>query len=382
MRNWVTVDLEAVRRNLALVRECAGGRPVLAVVKANAYGLGAPRVARFLARQGCERLAVATTEEALALREAGLRVPIHILAGTPPADYERVAGEEFVFTIGSALEIDTLARAASRAGSREIVHLEVDTGMGRSGCGPGEAESLVRRVLDSPALVLEGAMTHFPSADDEEDPEGADFAREQVKGLLEVGRMMVSLGVKNPVLHAANSAGLALVPESHLSFVRPGGVIYGLFTGPRTRGFVAARPALAWRATVSQVREFTPGQTVGYGRSFVVERPMTVATVAVGYGDGYARAYGPGGSVLVRGRRARIVGRVSMDSATVDVTGVSDDTGAVSPGEEVVLIGVSRGGRGERDEIRAEDLARLAGVSPYEVTCRIAHRVPRLYLGG
>jgi alanine racemase len=223
-------------------------------------------------------------------------------------------------------------------------------------------------------------MTHFPSADDADDPDGAAFALRQVGALVEFGRTLRGMGVERPVLHAANSAGVALVPSSHLDMVRPGGALYGVFTGPRARDRLPAEPALSWRARVSQVREFPAGATVGYGRAFVAPRRMTIATVAAGYGDGYARAYGPGGAVLVRGARAPIVGRVSMDSMTVDVTGVARETGVVSPGEEVALIGSSHGPGGRNDSIRAEDLAALASCSPYEVICRITARVPRLYV--
>lgn len=370
MRTWVTVDLAAVGANLDLVRERTGGRAVLAVVKTDAYGHGAPRVARYLQRRGCERLAVATVEEAIALREAGLRIPIQLLAGTPSADYERGLGEDFVFTVGSALDIEKLAEGARRAGSRETVHLEIDTGMGRSGCRPADAAEIIRLILSRGELVFEGAMTHFPSVDDTEDPGGHELAFRQIEEFLKVAEEMKRAGVKSPVLHTANSGGIAGVPPSWLSFTRPGGVLYGLSTGPRTAA-LGARPALSWKATVVQVRSFRPGQTVGYGRSFTVERPSLIATVACGYGDGYARAYGPGGCVIVKGRRAPVVGRVSMDTLMVDVTGV----GEVSVNDEVTLVG-----REGEERISAEDLAELAGCSPYEVTCRITKRVPRVYV--
>ena len=370
MRTWVTVDLAAVGHNLDLVRERTGGRPVLAVVKADAYGHGAPRVARFLQRKGCERLAVATVEEAVALREAGLRVPVQLLASIPSADYERVLGEDFIFTVGSELEIETLGRGARRAGSHETVHLEVDTGMGRSGCRPEDAPELIRLILSRPELIFEGAMTHFPSADDPRDPEGHELAFRQVEAFLEVAEEMKRAGVPEPVLHAANSGGVAGVPPSFLSFVRPGGVLYGISTGPRTAA-LEAKPALTWKATVVQVRSFWPGQTVGYGRSFVVSEPMRIATVAAGYGDGYARAYGPGGSVLVGGRRAPVIGRISMDTAMIDVTAIGD----ISVNDEVVLIG-----RDGEEQITPEELGDRARCSPYEVTCRITKRVPRVYV--
>ncbi|MHC4504324.1 MAG: alanine racemase [Planctomycetota bacterium] len=372
MRTWITVDLARIDSNLARIRERAGGRPVLAVVKADAYGHGGGKVGRFLQRIGCERLAVATTVEALALRDAGLRLPVHILASVPCPDYEHVVGEDFVFTVGSAAEIEALGDAAEAAGSREIVHLEIDTGMGRSGCRPDDARGLVSLALSRAELVLEGAMTHFPSADEPGDPQGVEFAREQVKGLEEAARLMAEAGVREPVLHAANSAGVAFVPESLLTIVRPGGALYGLSSGGRAAEALGVEPALTWRAVVVQVRGFSPGQTVGYGRSFVVRKPMRIATVAVGYGDGYARAYGSDGSVLLRGSRVPVVGRISMDSTTVDVTRVP----GAALGDEVVLLG-----RQGNEEIRAEELAGRAGTSPYEVTCRITRRVPRFYRG-
>ena len=396
MRTWVTIDLGAIGENFDLVRERTGGRAVLAVVKTDAYGHGAPRVARFLQRRGCERLAVACVEEAIALREAGLRIPIQLLASTPAADYERVLGEDFIFTVGSQLEVETLSAGARSAGSHETVHLEIDTGMGRSGCRPADAPALIRLVMSHPELVFEGAMTHFPSADDEEDPEGREFAFRQVEAFLAVAEEMKRAGVASPVLHAANSGGVAGVPPSWLSFVRPGGVLYGLSTGPRIAE-LGARPALSWRATIVQVRAFSPGETVGYGRSFTVKEASVVATVACGYGDGYARAYGrdvgpgrvgdavqttrqhpkdptlrgPGGSVLVKGQRRPVVGRVSMDTLMIDVTGVE----AVRVNDEATLIG-----RDGEERITSEELGGRASCSPYEVTCRITKRVPRVYV--
>ncbi|MHC5058917.1 MAG: alanine racemase [Planctomycetota bacterium] len=372
VRTWVTVDLGVIRSNLERIRARAGGRPVLGVVKADAYGHGGGRVGRFLQACGCERLAVATTVEALALRDAGLRVPVHILASVPTTDYGHVMGEDFVFTVGSAEEVEALAAAARSSGSRETVHLEVDTAMGRSGCRPADALSLVRRIAAEETLVIEGAMTHFPSADEPEDPGGVELARRQVAELERVGRMMVDEGVAGPVLHAANSAGVAFIEPSLLSFVRPGGALYGLSSGPETAAALGAEAALTWSAVVVQVRDFSAGQSVGYGRAFVAPRDMRIATVAAGYGDGYARSYGPGGSVLTRDMRAPIVGRVSMDSITVDVSAIQD----AGLGDEVVLLG-----RQGSDAIPAEELAARAGTSPYEVTCRVTRRVPRFYRG-
>lgn len=370
MRNWVVVDLDAIRANLDLVRRCAVGRPVLAVVKANAYGHGAGRVARALQAHGCDRLAVGTIEEALELRDSGLRIPIHLLACVPPSDFGRVVGEGFIFTIGSAEEAERLACEARAHNARETVHIEIDTGMGRSGCRVDEFPELLRRVLATEELFLEGMMTHFPSADDPGDPSGAEFAKRQVEILVGLARLAEKLAGRKLILHAANSAGVACIPESLLDLVRPGGALYGLVTGPKTRLTLDTRPALSWYATVVQVRRFDRGQTIGYGRAFVAPRAMVVATLAVGYGDGYARAYGDGGYVLIRGSRAPIVGRISMDSMTVDVSDLED----LRVGEQAVLIG-----RQGNLEIRAEDLAERAGVSPYEVTCRIAPRVPRIY---
>jgi alanine racemase len=371
VRNWAVVDLDAIHHNYQVIRDRAGGRPVLAVVKTDAYGHGAPRIGRFLQRKGCERLAVATAEEALALRDAGSRVPIQMLACVPPSDYGRVVGEDFIFTLGSAYEADTLAAVAGEAGARETVHVEIDTGMGRSGCRPDDAPELLDRILSHKELILEGAMTHFPSADDALDPGGIDFARDQLRAFGKIEKLLRSKGVREPILHAANSAGVACIAESHLSIVRPGGALYGISAGPNTPRNIELRPALSWRAVVVQVREFAPGQTVGYGRSYEVKRPMRVATIAAGYGDGYARAYGPGGSVIVAGRRVPIVGRVSMDSTCIDVTDVPD----IATGEEVTLIG------SDGDEtITPQELSRRASCSPYEVTCRIAARVPRVYL--
>lgn len=372
MRSWVTIDLGRVAANLRQIRD-RSGKPILAVLKADAYGHGAGKIARMLQRVGCERLAVATTVEGLGLRDAGLRIPIHILTNVPLDDFKYAVAEDFIFTLSTLQEAHALQQAAKDVGSRETVHIELDTGMGRSGAKYDDALEIAKEIISSNSeeLILEGAMTHFPSVEDPADPEGRSFALEQVAALEKFGAELATLLGKRPVLHAANSAGIAHLPNSYLNFVRPGGSLYGLSAGPKTADALGVLPALNWHASVVQVRDFQIGQTLGYGRTFVVERPMKIATVAVGYGDGYSCSYGEGGSVLIDGHRAPIVGRVSMDSITVDV---SDIPLNISQGEEVVLLGPSG-----MDNISADELAQRGRISAYEVTCRISRRVRRFF---
>lgn len=377
MRTWAEVDLAVLRSNFEQVRRHARGLPVLAVVKADAYGHGAVAVARELVRLGCQRLGVATAEELSRLRDAGLSLPIHMLGPVPADSLPQLLGKDAVFSVGAVEELSLLAEAASREGARETVHVEIDTGMGRSGLRPDGLGPFIQALRSSPGVELEGVMTHFPSADDPRDPGGADFARRQLEGLKAAAGVLVKAGFGPLCVHAANSAGLACLPESRLSLVRPGGALYGLSVGERTRERLRVRPVLSWRARIVHAKRLLPGEPLGYGRGFVARRRTAVATVAAGYADGYSGRYAAGGAVLLNGRRAPVVGRVSMDSFSVDVTDldVPPRKGGLL-GDEVTLLGAEGS-----EEITASELAARAGVCAYEVTSCISSRAPRLYRG-
>ena len=327
----------------------ATGVRLIAVVKADGYGHGARQAAVAALDGGAWGLAVSTLEEARSL--AGLVPPDRLLAlgGLAPRDAPEAAAVGCAVTCHGEQLADALERAAS--GVELPVHLKVDTGMGRLGCRPEEAPGLARRIAGSRRLRLAGAYTHFAAADSDE-----EFTRQQFARFADV---LDRLGVEPGVRHAANSAAALRYPEMGLDAVRCGIALYGC-------EWPELRPALALRAVVTQVKEVAPGCSVGYGRTWVAERPTRVATVAIGYEDGVLRSRSNRGSVVVRGRRAPLIGRVSMDQVTVDVTGVPE----ARPGDVATLLG---------DGITAEEVAEWSGTISYEVLTSVGSRVARRY---
>ena len=362
MRAWAEIDLSALAHNLRALKERTGGRPVLAVVKADAYGHGAVQISRSLAELGAERLAVATPNEALELRRAGVELPIHILGSVLPEEAGALVGRGFVPTV-STLDEARLISAAAR--DLERVHLEIDTGMGRSGARAEEAPALARAMADLPGIRVEGAMTHFSRADV---PGDETTARSLELFLRTAGEIRAS-GVELELLHAANSAATSLFSAAHLDMVRPGLAVYGMTGAEHVAAALELKPVMSVHARALLVRELSGGATVGYGSEWRAEGPTRVATVSLGYADGFLRHYARRGWVLVRGERRKVIGRASMDMITVDVTGAK-----VERGDEVVILG-SQGG----ETITAEEFAAWGGTIPYEVTCLIGRRVERVY---
>ncbi|HZV49372.1 MAG TPA: alanine racemase [Candidatus Dormibacteraeota bacterium] len=347
---WAEVDLGAVRAN---VRQLLGRLPdgcrLIAVVKADAYGHGARPVAGAVLEAGAWGLAVSTPEEALSLVDLCGGERLLIMGGLAPSSCEAAVRVGCAVVCSAPWMVEAL-EAVVPAGRRLPVHLEIDTGLHRLGCAEEEAPRLASRIAGSGRLRLAGTMTHFASSDS--DPR---FTRLQLERFLEtLSRFDVDPGIR----HAANSWAILRHPEAALDAVRPGIALYGCAG--------QLRPALALHALVTQVRDVRSGHSVGYGRTWIAPRPARIATVAIGYEDGIMRSRSNRGHVLVRGVRAPLVGRVSMDSITVDVSDVPD----VEPGDPVTLIG---GG------ITAEEVAAWSGTIPYEVLTSLGNRVARVY---
>src|SRR5215470_1643759 len=319
-QRWAEVDLDAIRHNVGeLLRRLPDGCRLIGVVKADGYGHGARPVAEAALGAGAWGLGVSTPEEALELRDLCDPERLLVMGGLAPAGCAAAAAVGCAVMCSSREMVDILEHATP-TGPRLPVHLKVDTGMGRLGCAPQEAPALARRIARSGRLRLAGTMTHFASS--ESDPE---FTRLQFdRFLAAVARFDVDPGIR----HASNSGAVLNHPEMALDAVRPGLAMYG-FVGD------GLRPALTLRALVTRVHDIAPGQTVGYGRAWIARRPSRVATVAIGYEDGVMRSRGNRGTVVVRGRRAPLAGRVSMDAIAVDVT----DVPGVRPGDVVTLIG-------------------------------------------
>ena len=362
-RCWAEIDLAALRHNVAAIRaRLAPVARIMAVVKANAYGHGAATVARALAGQ-VEMFGVANVAEAREVRAHAPETPVFILGPALPEVRAEIVAAGFIPSVSDAAE----ARAFSDLGGgrRVPVHLVIDTGMGRIGVWAGEAVAVAYDILAMPGIEIAGLASHLPVAD-----EDAAFTREQLAHFQRLTAELRALGIARPVVHCENSAGVLAFPTQAGDMVRTGLALYGSSPLPAFQPLL--RAALIWKTRITLVREVGAGRGISYGRTFITEHPMRVATLAVGYADGYQRHLsGRGAEVLIRGHRCAVLGRVTMDQIMADVTALPE----VAAGEEVVLIG-----RQGEEEISAAELSRKAGTIPWEIFTGLGRRVERVYL--
>ena len=358
----LTVDLGALAANYRLLRDAAGGE-CGAVVKADAYGHGAVAVARTALLNGAVYLAVSSINEALELRESGIDAPILLLNYTPLSAVRQAVRQRLTVTLYDLDLARAYDRAARELGEKLLVHVKIDTGMGRLGVMPKEAMNLFRHILTLKSLEVEGVYTHFASAD-----EDADYTAFQVRNLRELLKPLRASGFNFRYIHAANSAGTIASADNHFNLVRVGLAMYGLTPStavPLPDGF---KPVLSWKTVIAHVKTLPSGHAVGYGRTYYTQTEQRIAVLPVGYADGFRRAPNNWGEVLVHGQRAPLIGRVSMEKATINVTHIPD----VSIGDEVVLLGQQGS-----EIITAEEIAARLGTINYEVVTNILPRVPR-----
>ncbi|MEY4704865.1 MAG: Alanine racemase [Nitrospirota bacterium] len=364
---YATVNLAALAHNLSCIkRYLPPACEIMAIVKANAYGHGAVRIAHALIRQGIGRFAVASLDEGIELRQAGLAVPIVVLGALFEEQLADLVAHRLTPVVSDEHILPSLVKAVHSQPAPYPIHLKVETGMGRLGLSPEELLSL----LDNPALrnplQIEGVMTHLADAD------GADsaFTEEQLGAFRAILEQIRQRGLTLPLVHAANSAAIVRFADAHFSLVRPGIMLYGYHTLPASVPAPNLMPVLTLRTTIVQLRTIPQGKTVSYNGTFVAKRPTRIAVLPIGYADGYSRQLSNRGFVLIRGRRAPIIGLVCMDMTMVDVT----DLAPLQIGETVTLIGQQGG-----ESIWAGEVAGWIGTIPYEVLCGIGSRVPRLY---
>ncbi|NOZ55349.1 MAG: alanine racemase [Calditrichaeota bacterium] len=363
------VDLTAIAANVQEVRKKVAPAQVMAVVKADAYGHGAVPVARVALRSGASRLAVALVEEALELREAGIRAPILVFGGVFLDDAKLFAKYDLEATVYTEQALAALGQAGRELGKPVSVHVKVDTGMGRVGVAWDEAPEFVEKVLKTEGVALTGLYTHFATSDEAD----KRYAHLQLRRFQKVLERLESGGVRVPLVHAANSGAILDLPEATFDAVRPGVMLYGYYPSPETSESVPLKPAMTFRTQVLYVKQVEPGTSVSYGRKYVAKRRTKIATLPVGYADGYNRLLSNQGEVLIRGRIYPVVGRVCMDQILVDLGPDSP----VQPGDEVVLFGR----RGDQ-EVSVYSICEKLHTIPYEVTCWVSKRVPRVYVGG
>lgn len=363
-----TIDLEALRHNFRQLEAFAGPSMVLPIVKANAYGHGAIPCARALEREGARFFGVALTEEGIELRRAGIATRILVLGGAYGERWDLLVAEEMTPVVFRKEHVQGLAAAARARRRKAVAHLKIDTGMGRVGIHPEELSAF----LDAAAaegVEIEGLATHFANADLADNA----LTERQIRKMEDAVGVMEARGMRPEWVHLANSAATVTRPDAHGTLVRPGIMLYGAYPSETYRDRVDLRPVLRWTTRISHLKSVAVGTPISYGSRWVARRPSRIATLPLGYADGYQRRLTNIGVVLVGGKRVPITGTVCMDQCMIDVTDVPD----VRLDDEVVLLG-----RQGDEEIRADELAKLCGTIHYEIFCGIGSRVPRCFVGG
>lgn len=366
---WAEIDLDALAHNFQQVRRRVGeGRKVLVVVKANAYGHGMVPVSRTLSELGVDMLGVALVDEAACLRRAGIQTPILLLGSLLPEEAGEALRWKAIPTVNTPELGKEISRQARRAGCQVKVHVRVDTGMGGIGVYYQEAPEFIAYLAELGGVEVEGLYTHFSVAN-----EDRVFTELQIERFCQVVGELERRGIDLPLKHAANSAAVIGLASSYFDMVRPGLMVYGLSPMEGCPGEISLRPVMSFKARIAQLKRVPAGWSISYGRTYTTPRETVLAAIPVGYADGYNRLLSNTGEVLIRSKRAPVVGRVCMDQFMVDVGHIP----GVTLGDEVVLYG-----RQGDQEIPVAEVARKLNTISYEVTCWVSERVPRVFLQG
>lgn len=363
---WAEIDLAAIKHNVREIKKgLAAGVKFCAVVKADAYGHGAVAVSRAVLAAGADRLAVAILAEAVELRQAGFLAPIQILGFTPPQQARTLAAYDIAQTVYSLEDVRVLAAAGVETGRTIKVHIKIDTGMGRIGILPADAGDFAAAAAGLAGVEIEGVFSHFATAD------AADksYAKEQYARFQEALARIKARGIDVPLRHIANSAATLELPETHLDMVRPGIILYGLWPSDEVARGLDLRPALQLKAQVAHVKRVASGTSISYGRTYTTQAESMIATLPIGYADGWTRLLSGKASVLLHCRRAPLVGRICMDQCMADVSAIP----GVKAGDTATLFGVPG--------LSTDEVAGLLGTINYELVCMVGKRVPRRYIG-
>ncbi|MBD3305567.1 alanine racemase [candidate division KSB3 bacterium] len=366
---WAEIDLDCLAHNLAEFRRILPPQTqIMAVVKADAYGHGAFEVAKAAVRAGASRLAIACVEEGILLRRQGITAPIQILGVSAPGTESAVLEYDLLPTICTIESACRFSEAARAQGRPVRFQLKLDTGMGRIGVRPEQLAAFLDALRQLPSLEMEGVFSHFSKADEYD----KTYSRRQLERYHACLQLIQAAGFTPTLRNLANSAGTMELPESHDDMVRIGISLYGFYPSDevdRTR--LHLRPVMSWKTRIAHLKTLPAGEAVSYGGTFITRRPTKVATLPLGYADGFRRRLGSQGwHVLVKGQRAPVIGRICMDMTMIDVTEIE----GASSGDEVVLLGTQG-----IDSITADDMAARLDTIHYEITCLVGKRVPRLY---
>lgn len=364
---YAEIDLSAIRDNIRAIRARVGSKvKIMPAVKANGYGHGAVEVSRAVLEAGADALCVATPEEAIELREAGFEAPILILGCSTVDAVEEIARGNISSNVCDLDYARALSDAAIRQGKRASVHLKVDTGMGRIGVRPEDATDIMLALQALPGLAIDGVFTHFPSADEAD----RTYTTAQIGLFRKTVDGLKRKGLSVAIAHASNSGGVLAYPEADFDAVRPGIMIYGSYPSLEVVRSIRIREAMTLRTRIAFLKEADAGTGISYGRTHILKSRAKVATLPIGYGDGYSRRLSNNGEAAVRGVRVPVIGRVCMDQICIDVTEVPE----VALGDEVILYG------GGYDYLSANEIGRRAGTISYEIYCALSPRVPRVYV--
>ena len=366
---WAEIDLGCIRHNITAIKRRVGNTPIIGVVKADGYGHGATEVSRVLLANGVSTLAVATLGEAIDLRNDGISVPI-IMLGLTPWHYQKTLIEyDITPVVASYSDTRALSAAAAEAGKIMEVLVAVETGMGRIGFMPNkESINEIVGISSLPNIQIKGIFSHFAVADEKD----KSFSHNQIKNFDRFYKDLEAAGVPINFRTHANSAALMEIPESWFDAVRPGIILYGCYPSDQVdKSIIELKPAMSLKANIVFLKRVPKGTSISYGRHFITERESLIATIPIGYADGYPRFLSGKGRVLVNGQYAPLVGNICMDQCMADVTDIPD----VKKYDEVVLIGTQG-----NNTILADEIAEKTGTINYEIVCRIGKRVPRVYI--
>ena len=369
LRAWAEVDLDAIGHNSAEInKKLSKGTQMMGVVKANAYGHGVCQVAKVLLENGADQLAVAFADEAVELRKAGFDTPVLVLGNSTDLDIKKLIDFDIMPTVSDYSFAERLSAAACAAAKNVSIHIKLDTGMSRIGFLAQDSGTVdeILKLADLPGIKVEGIFSHFATADEAAD----DYTRMQFDSFMAVVKGIEERGLKIPVKHICNSAGLIKFPEMHLDMVRAGIILYGIYpSADFDKSLIDLKPAMTFKSRISHIKMLDKGTALSYGRTYTLTDKAKIATVSAGYADGYMCSLSNKAVVSVCGQQAKQTGRICMDQCMIDVTAVNN----INVGDEVILFGGS-------DKFSAENTAELIGTIGYELICAVGRRVPRIYI--
>lgn len=375
-RTWAEVNIDAIRHNFDSIKNAVGGKSdIMCVVKADAYGHGAVFLAKLYEKYGAARFAVSNIEEAMQLRENGIKLPVLILGFTPASMAAALAENNISQAVFSEEYAQELSEYALKNNVNVKIHIKVDTGMSRIGFMYQNIErdknsiSEIARVCALPGLEHEGIFTHFAVSDEAED--GRAITLEQFKCFSDAISKLKNINIEFPVCHCSNSGAIIDYKQFGLNCVRSGIILYGLLPSKKLKGKIDLIPAMQIKSVIAQIKTVEAGSPVSYGCTYVTQKPTKIATVPIGYADGYTRSLGNRAYMTVKGKKAPVIGRVCMDQIMLDVSGID----GINVGDEVTVIG-----NGENNTVSFDDIADMTGTINYELICLVGKRVPRVYI--